>query len=181
MARLEAALPRALQTLRDLREGVGEDVPDADAMRVWEVIFTVFAHAGTLEESIANDVLVASGPAADLDVAHQRSAVLESLSVLRTELETALERRIAAMPFKPRVYRLADHLKLSKKELRALVFIVMSCAGIEGPGFDSRYFGYRSRTELYNCREFAGFKGSELLSFLSPSRKHFDQGILEGT
>lgn len=81
---------------------------------------------------------------------------------------------------KPRLYRLADRLGLSPTELRAFVFIILTCTGMDGLSLDERRQSpTRMRAELQLCRNFAGMESHELLHFLSPSRKHFVQGLLE--
>lgn len=83
-------------------------------------------------------------------------------------------------PIKPRLYRLADRLGLSPTELRAFVFIILTCTGMDGLSLDERRQSpTRMRAELQLCRNFAGMESHELLHFLSPSRKHFVQGLLE--
>lgn len=98
---------------------------------------------------------------------------------MQTQVQSVIAQRIEPMSFKPRLYRLANALQLTDAEIRAFVFIVLSCAGIEVPGAEDRRQGMRAKAELYNCREFARMQGHQLLDFLSPSRKHFSQGLLE--
>lgn len=98
---------------------------------------------------------------------------------MQTQLQQIVQNRVDAMPFKPRMYRLAHHLQLTPREVRAFAFVVMSCAGVEVPGAEDRKHGIRTKAELYNCREFSALESHELLDFLSPSRKHFSQGLLE--
>lgn len=110
---------------------------------------------------------------------HNRLSLMKSLKALQKHIQDALIARVEKMSFKPRLYRLAEHLKLSPGEVRAFVFIVLSCAGIEVPGAEDRRQGIRPKAELFNCRNFSGLAGHELLDFLSPSRAHFSQGLLE--
>lgn len=50
---------------------------------------------------------------------------------------------------------------------------------MDGPPADERRQTPRPRSELFTCRQFARMDGHQLLHFLSPSRKHFAQGLLE--
>ncbi|PXF46186.1 Protein SAV [Gracilariopsis chorda] len=63
--------------------------------------------------------------------------------------------------------------------MRAFVFIILNCAGVEGPLPCERRSSSRHRSDLYNCRKFAAMTGDQMLHFLSPSRNHFTQGLLE--
>lgn len=180
-------LPNALTILTDLRSmSESEPISDVKVMTVYETIFSLFAHAAALAESIAQDALIVRTPdlssdnsSAHLDAMHQRTELLQSLRQLQSQLEQQLADCVERMTFKPRLFRLADHLGLSSGEIRAFVFIVLSCAGVEGPGSEDHRSGYRSRSELFNCREFARLEPYQLLDFLSPSRKHFSQGLVE--
>lgn len=188
---LAQGLPQILQTLTDLLASPDAPLTDVDVMHAWEVDFALFAHISSQSEAIAQQSLhlgpftapptpTSPSPSPSLSsLLEDRSALLSSLRTMQTQLQQVVQTRIDAMPFKPRLYRLSDHLQLKPKEVRAFAFIVLSCAGVEVPGAEDRKHGIRTKAELYNCRQFSGLESHQLLDFLSPSRKHFSQGLLE--
>eukprot|EP00177_Eucheuma_denticulatum_P008630 GFKZ01015705.1.p1 GENE.GFKZ01015705.1~~GFKZ01015705.1.p1 ORF type:complete len:1234 (-),score=182.58 GFKZ01015705.1:566-4000(-) len=183
ISRISLGLPTALQTLTSLRSS-NANLTDVEALHVWELDFALFAHASSLSETISHQSFYLGRTSSDpphqaAQLLDRRTALLQSLRVLQNHVRAALSARVNLMHFKPRLYRLADHLNLTEGEIRAFMFIVLSCAGIEVPGAEDRRQGIRAKAELFNCREFSGLEGHQLLDFLSPSRVHFSQGLLE--
>lgn len=182
-ARITFCLPQALQTLNTLRSST-DGLTDVEALHVWELDYALFVHATALAEAITQQSLFLGKTASDSShndsrLLENRTSLLQSLRVLQQHIREALSFRVDRMDCKPRLYRLAEHLQLSEGEVRAFVFIVLSCAGVEVPGAEDRRQDVRTKAELHNCREFSGLEGHQLLDFLSPSRAHFAQGLLE--
>lgn len=182
-SRINLCLPRALQTLTSLRSST-DKLTDVEALHIWELDYALFVHATSLAEAITQQSLFLGKTASNSSehasrLLQNRTALLQSLRVLQQHIRDALSFRVNQMDFKPRLYRLAEHLHLSNGEVRAFIFIVLSCAGVEVPGAEDRRQDVRTKAELYNCREFSGLEGHQLLDFLSPSRAHFAQGLLE--
>lgn len=160
---------------------------DFEVMSAWEADYTLFSHATLLAESIAQDTLHITPPAAlpndrskiPPETLLCRSELLQSLRTIQKKIRTTLQLRITDMTSKPRLYRLATRLSLSDEEVRAFVFIILTCTGMDGPPADERRQTPRPRSELFTCRQFANMHGHQLLHFLSPGRVHFAQGLLE--
>lgn len=157
-------------------------------MRAWEADFNLFSHSTLLAEAIAQDTLHISAPLATVQdrllppsppTLQTRAELLQSMYNMQKRIQSLLDQRVAKMSVKPRLYRLADRLPLTPPEIRAFIFIILTCTGMDGPPADERRQTPRPRSELFTCRQFADMNGSQLLHFLSPSRKHFAQGLLE--
>lgn len=184
---ISIALPSCIQTMKDLLASPQQGVSDVDAMRAWEADFTLYSHSTLLAEAIAQDTLHISAPLAntnDRDPCsphnlQARSELLQSMRNMQLKIRNTLQARVNGMQTKPRLYRLADRLSLTELEIRAFVFIILTCTGMDGPPADERRQTPRPRSELFTCRQFANMDGHQLLHFLSPSRKHFVQGLLE--
>lgn len=184
------ALPAAISVMKSLLFAPDEPLTDAQVMQAWEADFSLFTQATNIADSIAQDSFYVNHPPPSndlsasphpysLDSLNDRSAFLTTLRTMQDTIQDAVNRRVEAMSFKPRVYRLAEKLELSKEEIRAFIFIILSCSGVEGPAADERRHSIHPRSELFTCRQFARMEGHHLLHFLSPSRKHFSQGLLE--
>lgn len=182
---IAAGLPQLLQSFTDLIASPDAPLTDVSVMQAWELDFSLFAHISAQSEVLAQHALHvgpsfnASPAPSSFQAPEDRVALLTSLRNMHTQLQNIVQARVDAMPFKPRLYRLAEHLRLTPCEIRAFAFIILSCAGVEVPGAEDRRYGMRSKAELYNCRQFSRLEGHQLLDFLSPSRKHFSQGLLE--
>lgn len=185
MDHIAKALPSALATLTNFLSAPKDPLTDVQVMQAWELEFTLFAHTISLTEAIAQQSLhvdrsgIEHDSVSSISLRDTRISLLHSLRNMQTQVQSILSQRIKLMSFPPRLYRLATALDLSDSEIRAFIFIVLSCAGIEVPGAEDRRQGMRAKAELFNCREFAKMQGHQLLHFLSPSRKHFSQGLLE--
>lgn len=188
-SQIALALPSSLATLQFLSSRAHPiQLSDDDVMRTWEADFTLFSHATLLAEAIAQDTLQISAPLApdtdrqspiSIHTLQVRSELLQSMRNIQHRIQTTLNQLVSSMTVKPRLYRLSDRLALSPQETRAFIFIILTCTGMDGPSADERRQTPRPRSELFTCRQFSQMNGSQLLHFLSPSRKHFVQGLLE--
>lgn len=188
---IAVALPYAISVMKSLLFSPDQPLTDKQVMSAWEADFAIHSHAIILSDSIAYQALypdittttnsTAQPPSnpSTLSATFARSELLQSMRNMQQKIQTAVNQRVAKMSFKPRLYRLANRLDISGKEIRAFVFIILNCVGIEGPLSGERRSSSHHRSDLYSCRKFADMDGDELLNFLSPSRKHFTQGVLE--
>lgn len=186
-AKVAVALPSVIATMKQLIDSPEAALTDFDVMTAWEADYTLFSHSTLLAESIAQDTLHITPPLAlpndrqpiSPNTLQTRSELLQSMRNIQQTIRNALKKRVNSMPTKPRLYRLSNRLSFSDPELRAFVFIIITCAGLDGPPADERRQTPKPRSELFTCRQFANMRGHELLHFLSPSRMHFSQGLLE--
>ncbi|CAN8066878.1 unnamed protein product, partial [Agarophyton chilense] len=161
-----------------------QPLSDKQVMRAWEADLCLFSHAIVLADSIAHQALQLStseSQSSESVLPHLtvRSNLLQSMRTVQQNIHHALDKRVNEMSFKPRLYRLSERLQLNPSEIRAFVFIILNCVGVEGPLPCDRRSSSRHRSDLLNCRKFADMDGEQVLHFLSPSRKHFTQGLLE--
>ncbi|KAI0561190.1 AAA+ ATPase [Gracilaria domingensis] len=178
------ALPAAVAVIKSLNLSPQQPLSDKHVMRAWEADFCLHAHTVVLADSIAHQALQLSTSATEpsdvlLPSLTTRSNLLHAMCSVQRTIQNALQARVKNMSFKPRLYRLSERLQLTPAELRAFVFIILNCVGVEGPLPCERRSSSRHRSDLFNCRKFAEMDGDQVLHFLSPSRKHFTQGLLE--
>ena len=198
-AQIALGLPKVIDNMKSLLFKPNDPLTDQQVMAAWEADLTLFSHSTLLAEAIAldslhlrpnlpnsqiantlkNSTITNSTSDTSQPTLNDRVQLLESLKVIQNKIQQTLENRVNQMSFKPRLYRVAQRLSLASKEIRSLVFIILTCSGVEQPSADERWAHSRSRSELYSCREFSSMDGAQLLHFLSPSRKHFSQGLLE--
>ncbi len=154
---LKRSLPEALSTLLCLQDEKIE-LTNELAMRAWESM--VFC-----SDAIHGQV---SSMCEDLALLPSRRGIISAFQSLSKSIEEALTERLASATNKPRIYKLAEDLGFSNKELRAFIYILICSDCDEGQLQD----GYRL------CCRFAGMSRTEFFAFSCAERKHMKQGLM---